>query len=499
MKVVVTMKNRFAFLVRHRLIFMLSLYLFVLGLLTLSPFDFSMQHFIQLVETGSQPFFTYLFKIWTLRDMILNLILFMPLGFILNRIEIEYNRIIKWFVVFLIGFIISSLVESAQFFLDRNTNIADVTTNSLGTLLGYFLSKRLLPWHDQIYMNLKKPRWIRIGAAVFWSFAILYILTMGIRLNHLEPWGRKYPLLLGNEATKDRPWQGELYKLVVYKKALKPSQIKKIYTRHLDPAEYLISGEPILAYSFNPQSSKHVLADSSLPFHFQLISDSIHYLPNGGIEIQEQMLKNQEDMYAFYEEIIASGEFSIELQMSTSRLHQTGPARIVSSSMNTNRRNFTIGQNGNRLQFRVCTPQTGVNGSLVLLDTDPVLNDNQKHHVVFTFNRGIERFFWDGKAHSQVIRFDLNYLPQYFHLGQFLFSRFAFLFLLFVPFVFLLHGLFHKHATVLTVTITIAFVFLIEMFFWLVYHQPVSLQMPGFIFMISLIGCFLGACFHQKK
>lgn len=71
-----------------------------------------------------------------IKNTILNIILFMPLGFLLPAVWKEY-RSFKW--VTLSGFALSLMIEVLQIFTFRLTDIDDLITNTLGTAAGYYL------------------------------------------------------------------------------------------------------------------------------------------------------------------------------------------------------------------------------------------------------------------------------------------------------------------------------------------------------------------------
>ena len=55
-------------------------------------------------------------------------------------------------------------------------------------------------------------------------------------------------------------------------------------------------------------------------------------------------------------------QLTLECVVTTDNLNQSGPARIISFSNDITHRNFTLGQDGNRLAVRLRTPRTGENG-----------------------------------------------------------------------------------------------------------------------------------------
>lgn len=75
-----------------------------------------------------------------IKNTILNIILFMPLGFLLPIIWEEYRPMKK--TVFM-GLALSIIIEVLQIFTFRLTDIDDLITNTLGTILGYYISKIL--------------------------------------------------------------------------------------------------------------------------------------------------------------------------------------------------------------------------------------------------------------------------------------------------------------------------------------------------------------------
>lgn len=73
-------------------------------------------------------------------DTMLNVILFVPLGFFLPLLYKKYNRISN---VALTGFLFSLSIEIVQMFGRGSTDINDLITNTAGACLGYFIYKLL--------------------------------------------------------------------------------------------------------------------------------------------------------------------------------------------------------------------------------------------------------------------------------------------------------------------------------------------------------------------
>jgi hypothetical protein len=59
----------------------------------------------------------------------------------------------------------------------------------------------------------------------------------------------------------------------------------------------------------------------------------------------------------------SSNQLTVEAVITTSSLEQRGPARIITFSRDVSRRNFTLGQEGDRLIFRLRTSKTDANAT----------------------------------------------------------------------------------------------------------------------------------------
>lgn len=76
------------------------------------------------------------FMIDELKSHILNVIMFMPLGFLLPLVWNNFRKILK---VAIVGLLMSLAIEVSQLFCYRTTDINDLITNTLGTITGYML------------------------------------------------------------------------------------------------------------------------------------------------------------------------------------------------------------------------------------------------------------------------------------------------------------------------------------------------------------------------
>lgn len=81
-----------------------------------------------------------------LHNALLNVVLFVPLGIMLPLFRKKYRSVAA---VGITGFCLSLLIELLQMFTYRATDIDDLLTNTLGTLIGYGIAKCILKKHDR--------------------------------------------------------------------------------------------------------------------------------------------------------------------------------------------------------------------------------------------------------------------------------------------------------------------------------------------------------------
>ena len=115
-----------------------------------------------------------------------------------------------------------------------------------------------------------------------------------------------------------------------------------------------------------------------------------------------------------------SNRLAVEALLTPDDLNQHGPARIVSFSQDPNQRNFTLGQDGKKLIFRLRTPKTGPNG------TNPEvrfgsLQAGKPTHVIVAYRPGRLAVYIDGRpiSVSQKVSGDFrNWAPMHLLFGD---------------------------------------------------------------------------------
>lgn len=107
---------------------------------------------------------------------ILNIILFVPIGFISPLI---WNRFYKAKNTILLGFVLSLFIEIMQIFTFRNTDIDDLIMNTLGTAIGYFSARLFI--YKIMRQNKKGGEISNNGLEVYsiclLTFAVVFIIS----------------------------------------------------------------------------------------------------------------------------------------------------------------------------------------------------------------------------------------------------------------------------------------------------------------------------------
>ena len=92
-----------------------------------------------------------------------------------------------------------------------------------------------------------------------------------------------------------------------------------------------------------------------------------------------------------------SHQMTLEAYITPKDLKQTGPARIITLSGNTSERNFTVGQEKERLVLRLRTPLSGDNGSIPEI-TLAQLEAGKSVHLLVSYAPGRLVCYIDGRA-----------------------------------------------------------------------------------------------------
>jgi len=348
--------SRFAISLSVRL---LIVWLLIVVVGTLAPFDF----------TATTPVHAHSFRLFQHGayerdpvDFTLNVILFTPLGALLfqqmNRRAFRLGSIVASTVT--AGLVISSSLEYFQQFVpSRDSSLLDVVANTVGGVLGIFLVRS---WGAAVEARIAalrgrtSPSALAGTLASFLAVALILSGTLQAR-SRLSNWSAGYPLLVGNERTGDRPWRGRVFGLTITDSATSHESLR----RFAGGEPITVAGTPVAAFTLDGtppyrDAARHLPALVWTDLSHDATADGIALTGAG------RWLQTEGAAADLALRLPQSNAFSIRLQCATADVAQRGPARIISNSVSPYFRNFTVGQQGPDLVFRLRTLQTGLNG-----------------------------------------------------------------------------------------------------------------------------------------
>ncbi|MFB2769155.1 VanZ family protein [Pelatocladus sp. BLCC-F211] len=385
------------------------------------PNDFSWQELIASFSNAS-----------SFQDQVNNILLFIPLGFFASSVlqRKRVNLALEILIVILISTGLSTIVEVLQVFLPgRTPTPADIINNSIGGFVGWlcfnwFYSQNFAYTLARIENNTNRQ--INQKIAVF---CLGYILLSSLNLvfwqstTYLSNWNLNYPLTIGNEATGNRPWQGYVSEVNITDRAMSAIEVTEIFA---DKNYFDNFGNSLLAAYKLDKNGKSYYRDKSgnLPKLLWRIQPSGFQENRGALLSSTNWLETADSVKKLNKRISHTSEFTISTIVATSDTNQTGPARIVSISIDHLRRNFTLGQQGTALNLRLRTPITGENAGDIKLNIPNVFTDKQSHHIIISYFRSTIQVYVDNLQDSysfnlldlipiehKIFYYALNFIP----------------------------------------------------------------------------------------
>lgn len=363
---------------------------------TLFSYDFLFK------ETAIRLNHHFLFLGWgksNLKDVIKNVLLFAPMGYGLTCLMQKRRQVglATLTVVFLVSLGLSYTVEVLQIFLpSRSTSFFDVLSNSAGGLLGFFCFHIWGLWGYKAFVYTSNFLKESIGNLMlsFLGYAtILFLASIPLQqASNLSNWDKAFPLLLGNERTGDRPWQGHISEIYITNRALLEAEVERAFSEKRSIA--LIGDSLLVSYQLRGIGNYHDKLGNLPDLVWRGEQRDVQH-GKGALLGPNHWLETATPATYLTQRIIETSQFALGVTVATNDTTQTGPARIISLSGDTHHRNFTLGQEGSDLVFWFRTPLTGESGTKPQLIVPDIFSTTNPRNVVITYDGSILSLYVD--------------------------------------------------------------------------------------------------------
>ncbi|MGD1713943.1 VanZ family protein [Dapis sp. BLCC M172] len=399
---------------RFYLISLTTFSLLVIILATLFPYDF----FIQ--ETLSQFSYDFLFKRTerpdNLKDLILNILLFIPFGFgctafLTQVLNIKIVTVAK--LVLAASFSLSFVIEILQLFIPtRNPTYVDLLMNTLGGVTGFLVFYIFRKYLTKIFLQVATVSEKLLSIPLLSCLIIIYLVLASafnakfleaIKTWNLSNWDLDYPLVLGNEVTEDRPWNGNISQLCIANRKISELEINQILK---DGKCDGIENSLITAYEFTPTNKNYFADQKGNSPNLVGKKQQLNYPNQDSVELGElNWLHTEKPVTLLNQKIRDSSKFTLFIKYATLSLNQTGPARIISISKDPYNRNLTLGQWNNNLSIRVRNLITEKNGTRPEFSVANFFRDTKYHNLIITYSISNLSVYIDELANKHIINF----------------------------------------------------------------------------------------------
>jgi glycopeptide antibiotics resistance protein len=391
--------------VRKRVQFLIVTSLLLILIVTLFPFNFSSENLS--IKEITQGFY----HVSNPLDFIVNILLFIPFGFSCSWCMQLKNlkAIANVLAVLSMSLSLTVFVESSQIFLaNRFSTKTDILANCLGGFFGYlsfilcylfFLKSR--EKRSQVFQS----RWLLIWLISYFTFSICITIPLS-NATTLKDWNSDFPLVLGNEATGDRPWEGSIAQLAIFARPFSQEEIRQfltgksrlqalpdksqeqLATKNLSlVAAYQLSGEKSYQNNMNKFPALTWHKNSVKPIENN-VATGVRLTPN-------QWLATSIPPSFMSEKIRQTSEFTLCTTIATADIKQKGPARIITLSSDPYHRNFTLGQQDHSLVFRLRNPLMGENGVHFEIAVPHAFRDTNYHRLAIAYYDSTIKIYLD--------------------------------------------------------------------------------------------------------
>jgi hypothetical protein len=197
-------------------------------------------------------------------------------------------------------------------------------------------------------------------------------------------WDSSYNLAAGDELSGDRPWHGEIFEIAVFDTTIDSEVVGRLAEQ----------GRGSIAAN-RTAFTRAPLFQQTTPLDLK--------------SQRGQPLLDEGDTQRFFASLVGAGKFTVLVWCRPANVDQTGPARILTYSLNGVRRNFTLGQEGRSVAFRVRTLVAGLNGNRVDVHSPPLLRANEDVLLAASYDGQVSRVAVNGGPADEISLADCGF------------------------------------------------------------------------------------------
>ena len=376
--------------------FLLISSILLIFFLTLQPFNFAISGGLSFATVLDNFYYTT-----TLNDFLINLFLLTPFGFsfawVCSIKKININAL--FFLTILASFSFSLTIELVQTFSPvRNSNTMDLIANTISGGFGLIIFRYCRNYIFQGIKFLLNPQKISLVLTAYLTFALILSATLP-NATQLNNWD-SFPLALGNELNRKRPWQGQVYQFYLANRTLSQAELTTALT----------GTNP---FNDNPNgliAAYEIVGNYNYPDKAGNLKDLTWQNATPKFAANEPVLLNKQNWLAttspiklISQRVKETSQFTIVATIATNKTEQVGPARIISHSQDNRLRNFSLSQYHSDLSFRFRTPITSKNGNKPELIVPNVFSDTQPHNIVVSYDGYQVLFYIDQLENNYTV------------------------------------------------------------------------------------------------
>ena len=376
--------------------FLLISSILLIFFLTLQPFNFAISGGLSFATVLDNFYYTT-----TLNDFLINLFLLTPFGFsfawVCSIKKININAL--FFLTILASFSFSLTIELVQTFSPvRNSNTMDLIANTISGGFGLIIFRYCRNYIFQGIKFLLNPQKLSLVLTAYLTFALILSATLP-NATQLNNWD-SFPLALGNELNRKRPWQGQVYQFYLANRTLSQAELTTALT----------GTNP---FNDNPNgliAAYEIVGNYNYPDKAGNLKDLTWQNATPKFAANEPVLLNKQNWLAttspiklISQRVKETSQFTIIATIATNKTEQVGPARIISHSQDNRLRNFSLSQYHSDLSFRFRTPITSKNGNKPELIVPNVFSDTQPHNIVVSYDGYQVLFYIDQLENNYTV------------------------------------------------------------------------------------------------